>query len=101
MKKPALNCITKISKENLGRIEALKISGYEPNDYIISLGLNLLLQNRSILHKSAQAKVKLARTTKISKVTLGKIESLKISGYEPNDFIIGKALDLLENERKK
>lgn len=33
---------TKISRKNLARIKKLKISGYEPNDYIISLALDAL-----------------------------------------------------------
>lgn len=34
--------VTKISARNLKRIQALKQSGYEPNDYIIGLALDLL-----------------------------------------------------------
>ena len=96
MKKEALDSITKISQINLDRIAKLKMSGYEPNDYVIGLALSLL-EKENIQGKFE--KTKLNRTTKISKRTLERISSLKMSGYEPNDFIISRALDLLEKER--
>lgn len=42
----------------------------------------------------------LERLTKISERNLGRIKKLKATGYEPNDHIIGLALDALENERQ-
>ena len=38
----------------------------------------------------------LSRITKISEQNLDRIAALKSSGYEPNDYIINQALDLLE-----
>ena len=96
-----MNSITKISKVNLDRISRLKVSGYEPNDYIINIGLDFLDKNRAVIGESVKVKVRPDRTTKISLKTLARIASFKISGYEPNDFIIAKALDLLEKDGKK
>ena len=42
-----LTKITKISQKNLDRIKKLKITGYEPNDYIISLALGALEEKRA------------------------------------------------------
>jgi Co/Zn/Cd efflux system component len=96
-----LDCTTKISRKNLDRITKLKISGYEPNDYIINLALEFLEENRNKLLQGGFIKEKLVHSSKISKSTLQRISSLKVSGYEPNDFIIGRALDLMEVERGK
>ena len=103
MKKEALDSITKISQYNLDRIAKLKQSGYEPNDYIINQALNLLEQQPGAIHRGEFVKTKLNRTTKISSQTIQRISKFKISGYEPNDFIIGKALNLIEelNEKNK
>lgn len=91
-----LDCTTKISKRNLDRIAKLKISGYEPNDYIINLALKILEGNKDKLLQGQFVKEKLVHSSKISKKTLQRISNLKVSGYEPNNFIIGKALDLME-----
>ena len=42
----AKSSTTKISKENLDRIKKLKMSGYEPNDYIIKLALDALEEKK-------------------------------------------------------
>jgi len=42
-----------------------------------------------------------ASTTKISKENLDRIQKLKITGYEPNDYIIRLALDALEEKKRK
>ncbi|OGI82102.1 hypothetical protein A3B93_01900 [Candidatus Nomurabacteria bacterium RIFCSPHIGHO2_02_FULL_42_24] len=96
-----LGCTTKISKKNLDRIAKLKISGYEPNDYIINLALGILEKNKEKLLHGNFPKEELKHSTKISKKTLQKLASLKISGYEPNDLIISRALDLYEKYEKK
>ena len=93
-----LDCTTKISKKNLDHIAKLKVSGYEPNDYIINLALDKLEKTKRQLITSQVEKNKLSYTTKISKKTLQRILRLKISGYEPNDLVIGKALDELEKK---
>ena len=98
MKRGRLDIVTKISGYNLDRIRKLKISGYEPNDYIIEKGIDLLEKNTSCITEGIPAKRKLGRVSKISAKSLIRISKLKISGYEPNDYIIEKALDLLENE---
>ena len=51
MERKALSRITKISEQNLERIAALKVSGYEPNDYIIGLALELLEERRKLIRK--------------------------------------------------
>ena len=94
-----LDCTTKISKRNLDRIAKLKISGYEANDYIINLALNFLEKNKDKLLQVGFVKEKLVHSSKISKKTLQRINRLKVSGYEPNDFIIRRALDLMEVDR--
>ncbi len=40
----------------------------------------------------------ITRITKISQRNLERIKRLKASGYEPNDYIIGLALDALEQQ---
>jgi len=94
-----LDCTTKISKKNLDRIAKLKVSGYEPNDYIINLALEFLEKNQEKLLQGGFSKEELKHSTKISKKTLQRLANLKVSGYEPNDFIIGRALDLYEEEK--
>ena len=42
----------------------------------------------------------LTRITKISQRTWERIQKLKKSGYEPNDYIISLALDKLEKEEQ-
>jgi hypothetical protein len=42
----------------------------------------------------------LTKITKISQRNFERIQKLKKSGYEPNDYIIGLALDALEGEQK-
>ena len=96
MRKGPLGHVSKISKRNLDRISALKISGYEPNDYIITLALDKL-DEKGIEYKKSE-KVRLDRITKISKENLERISKFKITGYESNDYIIGLGLDLLEKK---
>jgi hypothetical protein len=96
VKKQALDGITKISQSNLDRIAALKVSGYEPNDYIISLALDILEKNE---YRKEYKKVDLRRTTKIFRKTMKRMKKLKGSN-ETNDAVIDRALDLLERERQ-
>ena len=95
MKRTPLDSITKISQVNLDRIARLKISGFEPNDYIINQALDLLEKKES----GEGHQEKLETTTKISSKTLNRIAKLKPSGYETNDYVIAQALSLLEKER--
>ena len=91
---------TKISQENLDRIKKLKQTGYEPNEYIIRIALEALQKQKLPAVPPSPGK-KTAKTTKISPETLGLIQKFKISGYEPNDYVIGMALSALEKMRKK
>jgi hypothetical protein len=90
---------TKISQENLDRIKRLKITGYEPNDYIIRLALDALKKQKMPAVPPSPAKLRMGRTTKISPETLARIRKFKITGYEPNDYIIRLALDALEKKK--
>ncbi len=95
MDKKRLDSVTKISQANLDRISRLKESGYEPNDYVINLALDLLEQ----VGGGEGLATKPNLTTKISSKTLLRIAKLKPSGYETNDYIIAKALSLLEKKK--
>jgi hypothetical protein len=97
MRKGPLSRVSKISKRNLNRISALKLSGYEPNDYVISLALDKL-EEKGIEYRRVE-KVRLDCITKISVESLNRISKFKITGYESNDYIIGLGLDLLEKEK--
>ncbi len=99
-KEANLTCTTKISKLNLVRIQKLKSSGYEPNDYILQQALQLLEKHNKPLG-FVSTKQKITSSTKISAKTLSQIQKLKPSGYEPNDLIIHNALSLLEKQRGK
>ncbi len=101
MKPKKLSCIAKISKSNFDRIDSFRQTGYEPNDFIINKALDLLEKNSSAINKRNNTKEKPIKSVKLSNETLERISLLKTSGYEPNDFIIGKALDLLEKAKKK
>jgi len=92
---------TKISKSNLDRIQKLKATGYEPNDYILNLALDVLKKLKDTPTPSLGQKSRMIRTTKVSQQTIDKIQNLKISGYEPNDYIINLALTALEEKIKK
>ncbi|MBS3136738.1 hypothetical protein J4401_07335 [Candidatus Woesearchaeota archaeon] len=95
------NSISKISEHNYKRISSLKVSGYEPNNYIISLALDNLERNKKILLGAKGTRRSLPITTRISHKNMQRISKLKITGYETNDYVIGLGLDLLEKNGKK
>lgn len=92
---------TKISQGNLDRIQRLKTTGYEPNDYILGLALDALEEMKGIPTPSLRQKPGMARTTKVSQETIQRIQGFKTTGYEPNDYIISLALGALEEKMKK